>query len=275
MKRLFIAADIEGVAGVAGLEHLGPKGVEWASARAWMTAEVSAAARVALESGYDEVIVADGHGNALNVLPDALPARTRLVRAWPRTLLQMEGIDAPGVDACFMLGFHGAASAPSGFLSHTYHGGLFADLRLNDVSASEPYINAALAGELGVPTLLITGDDAACSQLRKAMPAIEQCIVKESCSWSSASSVRPEESAQLIAAAAERALKRPRPDCTLKLRPPFILDMEFKNRVTAGLLGQLPCFETIGAGVARFRAATMRDVMRAISFVVFFPRGEL
>lgn len=63
MRKLFIA-DIEGVAGVASLDQLGPKEIEWGPARTWMTNEVASAANAALASGYDEVLIADGHGNA-------------------------------------------------------------------------------------------------------------------------------------------------------------------------------------------------------------------
>ena len=56
-KRLYISADIEGVAGVATMEHLTPKGFEYNQAREWMTAEVVAAADAAFDSGIDEIVV--------------------------------------------------------------------------------------------------------------------------------------------------------------------------------------------------------------------------
>lgn len=275
MRRLFIAADIEGVAGVASVDQLGPKEFEWQAARGWMTAEVAAAATVALDAGYDEVIIADGHGNALNILPDGLPPRTRLIRSWPRPLLQMEGVDLEGVDACLMIGFHGSATGPGGVLAHTYHGGLFAELRLNGVAFSEAYLNAALAGERGVPTLLITGDDAACLQLREAIPAIETCILKRSISWKSAESISPREGAAAVAAATGRALARHAEIPPFRLTPPFELEMRFTNRVSAGLLDWLPCFSAADPFTARFTAGSIEDVMKAISFAIFYPRGVL
>ncbi|MDX2238714.1 MAG: M55 family metallopeptidase [Hyphomonadaceae bacterium] len=275
MRRLFIAADIEGVAGVASVDQLGPKEFEWQAARGWMTAEVGAAATVALQAGYDEVIVADGHGNALNLLPDGLPPRTRLIRSWPRPLLQMEGVESAGVDACLMIGFHGSATGAAGVLAHTYHGGLFAELRLNGVAFSEAYLNAALAGEYGVPTVLITGDDAACAQLRDAIPAVETCVLKRAISWKSAESMTPKEGAAAVAAATSRALARRAEIAPFKLDPPFTLDMTFTNRVTAGLLDLLPCFTARDPFTARFEAGSVRDIMQAISFAIFYPRGVL
>jgi D-amino peptidase len=276
MRRLFIAADIEGIAGVANLDQLGPKEFEWPSARAWMTSEVAAAAEAGLSAGYDEVLIADGHGNAQNILPDRLPARTRLIRSWPRPLLQMQGIEQEGVDACLQIGFHAAArSAGNGVLAHTYHGGLFAELRLNGHPFPEAWFNAALAGEYGVPTILITGDDAACDELSASIPGIETCAVKSSIGWKSAASVTPQEGARMVGEAAARAIARRHEIAPFRVEGPYELEIEFSNRVSSGLLGLLPCFETVDPFVARFRCARIEEAMKAVSFAIFYPRGIL
>jgi D-amino peptidase len=276
MSKLFIAADIEGVAGVVSLDQLGPKEFDWQPARLWMTNEVAAAAQAGLDAGYDEVLIADGHGNALNILPDKLPRGTRLIRSWPRPYLQMQGVEQDGVDACMQVGFHAAARASGeGVLAHTYHGGLFAELRLNGKPVPEAYLNAALAGEMGVPTILITGDDIACAELAADIPDIEACVVKTAIGWKSAASVPPAESAEMVGKAAARAIARRNEIAPLKLEGPFELDFVFLNRVSASLLGLLPCFEVLDLFTARYRCATMAEAMKAISFAIFFPRGVL
>jgi D-amino peptidase len=240
-----------------------------------MTAEVAAAAQAGLDAGYDEVLIADGHGNALNLLPDALPARTRLIRSWPRPLLQMQGVEQAGIDACLMVGFHGSARGEAGVLAHTYHSGLFAELKLNGVSASETYINAALAGSLGVPTLLVTGDDAVCAEMRVHVPQIDTCAVKNAISWKSADSVSPAEGARLVGEAAAAALARRDSIAPFALEAPYELEIHFNNRVSAALLDLLPCFEADGPFRVTFRADTMTEIMKAISFAIFYPRGVL
>lgn len=274
-RKLFLAVDIEGVAGVANVDHLGPGQFEWAKAREWMTAEAASAAQAALDAGFDEVVVADGHGNALNLLPDALPERTRLTRSWPRPLLQMDGVDEPGVAACMMVGFHGGATGPHGVLAHTYHGGLFADVRLNGIACSEPYLNAALAGEYGVPTILVTGDDAVCAEVADFAPWIPTCAVKRALSWKSVSGPAPKVGAERVGAAAASALERIGNIEPFRIAGPYELDLVFSNRVSAGLLGLLPCFSVVDPFTARFVASSMRDVMQAISFAIFYPRAVL
>jgi D-amino peptidase len=273
MKRLFISADIEGIAGVAGLEQLLPKGIEWNVARGWMTAEVAAAASAALAHGYDEVIIADGHGNALNLLPDGLPANTRLVRSWPRPLGQLQGIDEPGVDACFMIGFHSGAQADRGVLAHTFNGGLFSDVRLNARSCSEAYLLAGVAGEVGIPTLLVTGDDSICAEVAAFAPQIETCAVKTALGFRSAASLPPAQAATLVGAAASRALQkseRPRP---FTLAGPYELEVVFSNRESPMLLGLLPCFKLRGPFTVVFRSDSLRAVHHAITMMSFYPKG--
>ena len=185
MRRFFISADIEGCAGVAANVALMPDGWEWQAARRWMTNEVLAVANAALAAGHDEVIVADGHGNAHNIDPDALPDGVRLVRSWPRPLLQMQGIDLPGVRAAAFVGFHNGMQGAGGTLSHTYHGGAYRDIRVNGTSISEGWLNAALAGSLGIPVVLVSGDQAAVEDARRYAPVAALVAVKQSLGYRS------------------------------------------------------------------------------------------
>lgn len=105
---------MEGIAGVASVEQLMPGRFEWETARGWTTAQVASAASAALAAGFDEVIIADGHGNAQNLLPDRLPKGTRLVRSWPRPLGQMQGVELSGVEGCLFTGFHAGAASGAG-----------------------------------------------------------------------------------------------------------------------------------------------------------------
>src|SRR5688572_210199 len=103
--RVYISADMEGVAGVVNSEQLGPEGFEYERFRKLLTAEVNAAARGALEAGASEITVADSHGNGLSVLPEELHPRARLIRAGPRPLGMAEGVER-GFDAAFLIGYH-------------------------------------------------------------------------------------------------------------------------------------------------------------------------
>lgn len=272
MRRLFISADMEGIAGVASIDQLVPGHFEWEAARGWMTAEVAAAASAALERGYDEVVIADGHGNAQNLLPDRLPERCRLVRSWPRPLGQMQGAELPGVDAAMFIGFHAGARSGAGTLAHSFNGNLFADVRLGGESRSEAYILAALAGELGIPVILVSGDDALCHQTGAFLPGVEACAVKQHVAWSSVITVSPQEGARMVGEAARRALDRARP-APLRLDGPHCLEILFTHPITAELASLLPGFEQTGQQSVQASFPTMRALVEMIGFLGSYPKG--
>src|SRR5918997_597210 len=71
--KIFISADMEGVAGAVTGEQLGPTGFEYQRFREFMTQEVAAACEAAFAAGATEIVVADAHGNGQNLLIEKLP----------------------------------------------------------------------------------------------------------------------------------------------------------------------------------------------------------
>jgi D-amino peptidase len=275
MRRLLISADIEGCAGVASQLALGPDRWEWTAARQWMTNEVVAAANAALESGFDEVLVSDGHGNAHNIHPDAMPAGVKLIRSWPRPLLQMQGIEVEGVERCIFVGYHNGAQGSGGTLAHTYHGGAIRDIRLNGVSCSEGYLNAALAGEFGVPVSLVCGDEETAIDAKRYAPDGHACIVKTAVGWRSAYGMTPAEACVAIHAATLAALAAPAGQ-PFRVAGPLEVEFEMTSRAASEMLSYLPAVDLAGPFTARARFQTMADVMRFTSFVILYsPTGVI
>ncbi|MGH7504545.1 MAG: M55 family metallopeptidase, partial [Longimicrobiales bacterium] len=82
--KVYISADLEGVAGAVTPDQLGPTGFEYARFREFMTDEVLAAIEGAREAGATEIVVSDSHGNGENLLIERLPADVTVIRSWPR-----------------------------------------------------------------------------------------------------------------------------------------------------------------------------------------------
>src|SRR5687768_12381348 len=78
--KVFISVDMEGVAGVATGDQLGPTAFEYARFREFMTAEAVAAVTAARAAGATDITVADSHGNYQNLLIEKFPADVRVVR---------------------------------------------------------------------------------------------------------------------------------------------------------------------------------------------------
>ena len=158
--KVYISADMEGVAGVVSQDQLGPKGFEYSQFRKFMTAEVNAAIEAARDVGTTEIVVSDSHGNGLNLLLDALPQDIQVVRSWPRPLGMMEGID-DSFDAAIFIGYHASAGNIDGIAAHTVSGADFSSVRINGIEMTEGGMNALIAEHFGVPVVMISGDDAA------------------------------------------------------------------------------------------------------------------
>jgi D-amino peptidase len=262
--RVFISADMEGVAGVVNAEQLGPTGVDWALFRRLMTEEVNAAIAGAFDAGARAVTVADSHGNHLSILPDVLDPRARLIRSAPRPLGMMEGVDG-GFDAAFFVGFHASINTPGAVRAHTFSSARYFDVTLNGQHASEALVNAAVAGHFGVPVVLLSGDNVIVDEAHKTISAdIEGVVVKRAIGYHSADSVSPETARRLIRDGAARALGRLSSFHPLKVAAPTTVEITFKNMINAEILALLPNVTRVGGPTVRF---TGKDIVEVEHFL--------
>ena len=141
--KVFISADIEGVACVVARDDGKLEGVEYERAREWMTGEVNAAIEGAMDAGATEVVVADSHGHMRNIMAEKLHEKALLVRGSPRPGTMVEGLDET-FSAAMFIGYHSQAGNPLGVLSHTYLGGTIYQVRINGLALGEPGMNAAV-----------------------------------------------------------------------------------------------------------------------------------
>ena len=275
-RRLYISSDIEGVAGVVSMEHLAPSGFEYQRAREWMTAEVNAACEAAFNSGFDEVVVSDSHGNGQSLLIDQLPENVEVIRSWPRPLGMMDGIQEGSYEAAMLLGYHSGASNLYGVLAHTLHLGI-TEVRINGLVASETVISSAIAAHFDVPVVLVSGDDAYIDHAQEVLPAvpwiekpcfIEGVVSKYYRSFTSAKMINPKQVQQRMYEQVASVLARLD---EFKVRPiaqPIELDVVCLKRNAAELLEYLPEVERIDACTIRFVSKDMVEVSRFLSFLL-------
>jgi D-amino peptidase len=205
--KVYISADLEGVVGVVTGDQLGPGGFEYGRFRQFMTNEVNAAIAAARDMGATEILVSDSHGNGENLLMEQLPPDIQLVRAWPRPLMMMEGIDDT-FDAAIFIGYHASTTNPEGVRAHTISSASLTAVRLNGVEMMEASINAAIAGDFGVPVVMISGDDATVEEAQRVIGDMEGAVVKWNYGFHSARTIMPEASYALIGERVRAALGR-------------------------------------------------------------------
>ena len=267
--RVFISADIEGVAGVAHLPTTGPGRFEWDLGRKWMTEEVLAAIEGAVAAGATEFVVADGHGTAHNLLLDRLPHNSRVVRSWPRPLLQMQGIESGPFAAAVFIGHHSQSLSTNGLLAHTFTGA-FRDIRLNGVSQSETSLNALLASHFKVPVVFTSGDDDYIAHCLQVLPPLETVITKRCVSFTSAESLHPGASCAQIRAGVEVALRGLHVARMMPMPETFVVDAEFNVRSQPEMLAYLPWVERTGAFTIRAELPDAVSMMKWLAFVSFY-----
>jgi D-amino peptidase len=270
--KVYISADMEGIAGVVTGEQLGPQGFEYQRFREFMTNEVLAAIEGARAGGATEILVSDSHGNGQNLLIEKFPKDVQIVRAWPRPLMMVEGIDST-FDAVLFVGYHTGTTNPEGVRAHTMSSANFADVRLNGVSVPEAGLNAAIAGHFGVPVALITGDDAVVKEARALLGDVEGAVVKWPLGFHSARTLTPEASCELIREKAKAAVARSGQRKPYRLKTPVELELRFKNYRPAEVLAYLPNVERADAHTVRFRGKDVLEVARFIEFVLNYEPG--
>lgn len=262
--RIYISVDMEGIAGAVSANQFGATGNEYQAYRKIMVGEVLAAIAGAREAGATEFVVSDSHGSLQNIPIDELPDDVTLIRGAPRPLGMMEGIDRGKFDGAMFLGYHAGASNTRGVRAHSFSSARVSEIKLNGVAASEGYINAAIAGEFGVPVVLITGDDAVVDEL--AVLKAEGVVVKRAISFEAAESLSPAAARRLIQTGAKRAVQRIASFKPFLTPRPAVIDLTFHFYRPAELLAWLPSVERIGPRSVRFSGKTPADLQKLLEF---------
>ena len=265
--KVYISADMEGIGEVSTWEkQSNPKGADYEKFRRLMTLEVNAATDGAFDAGATYVLVSDSHWDGQNIDPELLDKRAELVRSWPRRLDMMEGIDDTFAAAVFV-GYHSGEGYPDAILAHTHDALSVLEVKLNGVPVPEAGINAAIAGEFGVPVVFVSGDQAIAEQCRQLLGPIETAVVKQALGFFAGIMVHPEESQRRIREGVKRGVERRRQLSPYRLARPVKLEMSFKNQVIAELISYLP-------GVERPRgntvALTLKDMLEAAGVIQVF-----
>lgn len=264
--RVYISADMEGVAGVVTGDQLVPEGFEYEQAREQMTREVVAAVEAVLAAGAEEVVVSDSHGNGQNLMPALLPREVTLVRAWPRPRSMMSGIETGEFACAFLMGYHASASNPAGTLAHTMSSRALIELRINGQPASEALLSAAMAGELGCPVALVTGDDVFLNEVSSFLPGVERVQTKVSLGLYSARCRPPGEVLAAIGEQARRAMARLAEFSPLRLEAPLQAEVWLKSRLAVEYAACLPGVTRTGAHSFSFEAVNAAALDAQLGF---------
>lgn len=260
--RVHISIDMEGVAGVADLSDTRPGGANYEYCRRLMTAECNAVVEGSFDAGATDVIVNDSHGDMNNLLQAELDPRARLVRGWTKGLGMVHGLDRK-VDATMFVGYHAAAGHADGVLNHTMNGRDILGVHLNTAPAGELRLNAAMAGWIGVPVALVSGDDVVGREARELLGGVEVVTVKEAVDRFTTVSVHPTRAQSELRQAAARAVRRIAEMQPYRVDTPATLRVDWRSSSIAALCENVPGVERISAREVQFRSADYEELYRA------------
>jgi len=206
--KVYISADMEGIGGVSTWDvQADAKGREYEQFRRLMTQEVNAAVAGAFDAGASEVLVADSHGDTQNIDVEALDKRVRLVRAWPRPLLMMQGIDKT-FGAAVLIGYYAGEGQFPAVLAHNLNSQRIMEVKLNGITVPEAGLAAAIASEFGVPVVFLSGDQSIGQHAKELLGPIETVAVKQAIGFYAATMMHPEAAQRLIREGVKRAVER-------------------------------------------------------------------
>jgi D-amino peptidase len=206
-KKVLMITDMEGVDGVfdSELQCRPWESPRWEESRKLLTGEVNAAAEGLFQGGAADVIVWDGHdgGRSLSVLDIHPPVR--LLTGTPVPFAQP--FDS-SVTALIFIGQHAMAGAKDAILAHTMSSTGVENWWANGKAIGEIGTWAMVAGEAGIPTIMLSGDTAACKEYLDLVPNGECAEVKSGVSRTAGYMLSHVAATALIQAKARRAMQR-------------------------------------------------------------------
>ena len=275
--RVFVAVDLEGIAGVVHSEETNPDEREYSWARQLMTQEANAAIAGIFEVVPDaEVTVADVHGPYRNLVPDMLDSRVTLLRGKPRQYGMMDGIDR-GYHLALFLGAHAQAGAWPAVLSHTFTS-CFLTVLVNGIAMGEIGLNAALAGAFAVPVGLVAGDDAAVHEAIALLgDSVVGVVLKRAVGYQAAETVAPAQACAQLRAGTTEALRRWQLGQLqpFQVTPPVTVQVAFTSPFFADLAMLIDGVNRLDGRTIAFTRPTLPDayrVLRLLTVLCSTPR---
>lgn len=173
-------------------------------------------------------------------------------------------------DAMFLCGLHAMAGADGRVLSHSFTP-LIENLWLNGLKMGEIGLNMAGFGDRGIPTVFVSGDEAAVREAQALVPRIEEAIVKwgldekeklGALSVRKAVSLSPEKAREVIEDAARRAMTKIGDLEPFKMEPPYTMRVQYiEEKYAEGMREQ--------SGIYRVDDTTVEQVRDSLDELVF------
>lgn len=265
--KIFISADIEGVAGIANWVEARDKESDYIYFADQMSKEVAAASEGANNAGAKEIVIKDAHATGRNINARLLPENTKLIRGWSGHPFRMVQELDETFDALMFVGYHTFGGSNGNPLAHTLNSSKIDYIKLNNEFCSEYLLHSYVAAYLGVPVVFLSGDQQICEEAKKWNENIVT-VQTNMGHGSSSIGIHPDKSIKLIKEAVEKALKDDLQNKQMQLPEKFILEIKYNYHGDAYRNSFYPGVEQIEPKTITFESKDYFDIMTAISFLI-------
>lgn len=245
--KIYVKVKMEGISGLVSAEQVRPGSPEYDYARRMLLHDLRAVLEGAFEGGAKEAVIYDAHLNGRNIDLEALDDRAAVISGKPR---HHDGFFY-GLDesfaALFLVGYHARAGMQDALLPHTYSRDIAA-MRVNGTELGEIGLEAAVAGEFGVPLAFVSSDSGGVRETRELLGGdVEAVEVKRAITATSGVCLPAGRTARLLREAARRAVQKTSQLPPVLFESPASLEVAFRNPETAAAMANVDFVERTGA----------------------------
>ncbi|MEW6359750.1 MAG: M55 family metallopeptidase [Planctomycetota bacterium] len=253
---IFVMVDMEGISGICQRSQVSKGDPTYA--RKYMTWDVNACVRGCLAGGAKKVTVRDAHGGGFNLIWEELDPRADYIQGHTGKH-RMPGIER--CDGLILLGYHAMAGTPEAILEHTMSSAAWQNCWLNGKRVGEVGIDAGIAGDYGVPTIMVSGDDKVCAEARRLIPGIVACQVKEGMAVEGGRLLPKEAAHGLIEKKSAEAVRKCKAVKPFRVKRPVRMRLEKVERGPIPEAGKKPYVKIIDGRTYEVTADSVHDAL--------------
>ncbi|HUS90947.1 MAG TPA: M55 family metallopeptidase [Phycisphaerae bacterium] len=256
---VFVMVDMEGISGICRSDQVLSDQPEYQRARRFMTLDANACVDGLLAGGARRVVVRDAHGGGFNFLWEELDARAEYVQG--RSALERMP-DIARFDGLVLLGYHAMAGTPQAILEHTMSSKAWQNFWMNGRKCGEFAIDAAIAGDHGVPTVMTSGDDKLCREAKRLVKGIVAVQVKRGLDCQGGQLLSMDDAHHRIREGAKEAVAQCKRLKPYAVKHPVTMRLELVSRgnVPAGRAG----VKVLDGRTYQVTAETVEQALRAL-----------
>jgi len=259
--KILISADFEGASGAVVWRQALPEQDrgEFERIRAYWMQDINAIIEGALDANPDiSFLVTEAHYQMTYIIPDLLHPRAEYISGFLKRDMHLAGLDS-SFDGVVLFTHARAGGSATSVLSHTLVNTVH-DLFLNGEPAGELRLNAALAGEYGVPIAMVVGDRDTCVE---AIDLLGEGIVtsetKVGLDRFAARSFSPQIIRERLRSSAQAAIEALSSQKPYVVRKPFEITIEFHGPTMAAASAMVPGVRRIDPRTISFVADKFSD----------------